>query len=84
MRYALQGRAGARFRAGQPRRRRSCKRARSGAYVVVGGRQGQVVLEFHGERKPGVIVDARTVAEGGQNAANVLMEARAAGPERLS
>ena len=53
-----------------------CKRARSGAYVVVGGRQGQVVLEFHGERKPGVVIDAGTVAEGGQNTPNVLVEAR--------
>ena len=38
--------------------------------------EGQVVLKLHGERKPGVIANARTVAEGLQDAGNILMEAR--------
>ncbi len=74
--YAHQGRAGGAWGRNQPRRLRLLQEGQRGAYVVVGGRERQVVLELDSQGEPGVVVDARTVPEGLQNTPNVLVGAR--------
>ena len=61
---------------GQSRRWRKLQEGQEGAYIVVGRRGGQIVVEFNGERKPGIVVDARTVAKVQKGTPNVIIEAR--------
>ena len=61
---------------------RKLQEGQEGAYVIVGGRQGQVVLEFHGERKAGVVIESADGHQGPPGHPERRHGSWAAGPER--